>query len=107
MLFRSGPAGPYLQSQRMEIYEKYIKKLLDEKKAYYCFETPEELTAMRQKAAREKTNFLYTAPKIFPTDDDVEKARLQGKPVVVRFVMPREEIIVEDIIRGSVKFPPS
>jgi len=46
-----GPNGPYLQSQRMVIYDKYIKKLLDEKMAYYCFETPEELQQMRDKAA--------------------------------------------------------
>ncbi|HOK96075.1 MAG TPA: glutamate--tRNA ligase family protein, partial [Anaerohalosphaeraceae bacterium] len=38
-----GPNGPYLQSQRRAIYDHYIRKLLDDQKAYYCFDTPQEL----------------------------------------------------------------
>ncbi len=102
-----GPAAPYFQSQRTDIYDKYIKKLLDEKKAYYCFDTPEELTQMRQKASQEKKNFLYAAPAPFPTEKDVEKAKSQGRPITIRFAMPNQEIIVEDIIRGTVTFPPN
>ena len=101
-----GPNGPYLQSQRRDIYDKYIKQLLDEKKAYYCFETPEELRAMRDKAAANKDNFAYSRPDEFPDESDVEKARAQGKPVVVRLVMPETEIIVDDVVRGQVRFGP-
>ena len=101
-----GPNGPYLQSQRRDIYDKYIKQLLDEKKAYYCFETPEELRAMRDKAAANKDNFAYSRPDNFPDKSDVEKARAQGKPVVVRLVMPETEIIVDDVVRGQVRFGP-
>ena len=43
-----GPSEPYYQSQRTEIYQKYLKQLLDEGKAYYCFCTPEELEAQRE-----------------------------------------------------------
>ena len=42
-----GPNGPYFQSQRMDFYDKYVQKLLDEQKAYYCFDTTEELDALR------------------------------------------------------------
>ena len=53
-----GPNGPYLQSQRRETYDKYIKKLIDEHKAYWCFETPEELDALRKEAEAQKKNFI-------------------------------------------------
>src|SRR3989344_3162106 len=53
-----GKFGPYKQSQRLDIYKKYLEKLLAEKKAYYCICKPEELEAKRQKQAA-----LGLAPK--------------------------------------------
>jgi len=100
-----GPNGPYLQSQRRDIYDKYVKKLIDDKKAYYCFDTPDELQAMRDKAAAQKETFLYPRPKDFPDSVDVEKARRQGHPVTVRFAIGQEEpVVVQDVVRGQVKF---
>jgi glutamyl-tRNA synthetase len=99
-----GPNGPYLQSQRRDIYDKYIKKLLDEKKAYYCFDTPEELDALRKKAEAEKKNFIYPRPKDYPNENDVKKAKDQGRTVTVRFAMADTEITVKDVVRGEVKF---
>ena len=100
----AGPNGPYFQSQRRQIYDKYIKKLLDEKKLYYCFDTPEELESMRKAAEAQKKGFLYPRPEHFPTDADVAKARGQGRAVTVRFAMPDAEIAVADVVRGEVKF---
>jgi glutamyl-tRNA synthetase len=100
-----GPNGPYLQSQRREIYDKYIKKLLDEKKAYYCFDTPEELNALRKEAEIQKKNFNYPRPKDFPDESDVKKAKAEGQPVTVRFAVPQDEpIVVTDVVRGEVTF---
>lgn len=99
-----GPAEPYFQSQRLDIYNKYIQQLLDEGKAYYCFDTPDELERMRKEASDKKQNFLYQRPKIFPQIADVEKAKAQGRDVVVRFCMSDEEIIVNDEVRGQVRF---
>ncbi len=100
-----GPNGPYLQSQRKDIYEKYVKKLLDEKKAYYCFETTEELAALRKKAEAEKKGFAYSRPEKFPDEQDVKKARAEGRPVTVRFAVPQDKaLVVEDIVRGEVTF---
>lgn len=100
-----GPNGPYLQSQRKDIYDRYIKQLLDEKKAYYCFETPEELEAMRKKAEGRKGNLSYLRPEKFPDENDVKKATEQGKPVTVRFAVPQEKpIIVQDEVRGEITF---
>jgi len=100
-----GPNGPYLQSQRRDIYDKYVKKLLDEKKAYYCFDTPDELQAMRRQAEAQKKSFIYPRPKDFPGDSDAKRMRGQGCPVTVRFAVGRDEpIVVADIVRGEVKF---
>ncbi|MFZ2147198.1 MAG: glutamate--tRNA ligase [Sedimentisphaerales bacterium] len=116
-----GPNGPYLQSQRRDIYDKYIKKLLDEQKAYYCFETSEELDALRS----QKKGFVYFRPKDFPDESDVKKAKAQGRPVTVRFAIPQQDqvvrpetltlqvevnppqIVIEDQVRGKVTFDTS
>jgi glutamyl-tRNA synthetase len=100
-----GANGPYFQSQRRDIYDKYIKQLIDEKKAYYCFDTPEELQQMREKAQAEKKNLIYPRPGDFPGTEEVEKARAQGRPVTVRFAMPAVgNIVVNDVVRGDVTF---
>ncbi len=102
-----GANGPYLQSERRDFYDKYIRQLLDEHKAYFCFDTPEELTAMRDAAAAEKKGFVYPRPAVFPTDEDAEKARGRGRPVTVRFAVDQDTaIVVEDVVRGSVRFGP-
>jgi len=101
-----GPNGPYQQSLRKDIYDRYIRKLLDEKKAYYCFDTPEELQTMRDKAAAKKENFIYPRPEVFADEEYVKKAKARGREVVVRFAMPDTAITVEDIVRGEVKFGP-
>jgi glutamyl/glutaminyl-tRNA synthetase len=99
-----GPNGPYLQSHRRDIYEKHIQKLIEEGKAYYCFDTPEELTAMRSKAQSQKKNFIYPRPDKFPDEKDVKSARAEGRDVTIRFAMPAKEIVVQDVVRDEVKF---
>jgi len=100
-----GPNGPYLQSQRRDIYDKYIKQLLDEGKAYYCFDTPEELQRMREQAEAEKKSLIYRRPKDLPDESDVKKAKAEGLPVTVRFAVPQDKpIVVADLVRGEVKF---
>jgi len=99
-----GPNGPYFQSQRRETYDKYVRQLLDQGRAYYCFETSEQLGQLRDKAEAQKKGFVYQRPAIFPTEADVAKARAEGRPVTVRFAMPEGTIIVDDLIRGEVSF---
>ncbi|MCJ7730219.1 MAG: glutamate--tRNA ligase [Sedimentisphaerales bacterium] len=100
-----GPNGPYLQSQRRDISDKFVKKLLDEQKAYYCFDTSEQLQTMREHAEAQKKGFAYSRPENFPDTEDVEKARRQGRPVTVRFAMPQDKsIVVDDVVRGRVEF---
>ncbi|MHC4560258.1 MAG: glutamate--tRNA ligase, partial [Planctomycetota bacterium] len=100
-----GPNEPYLQSQRKDIYDKYIEQLLDEKKAYYCFDNPEELDVLRKEAEAKKKSFSYPRPKDFPGAEDAQRARAQGQSVTVRFTVPQEEpLIVQDMVRGEITF---
>lgn len=99
-----GDNGPYLQSERRDIYDKYIEELLDKKRAYYCFETTEELDALRKQAEKQKKGFTYSRPAEFPSAEDAERARAEGRPVTVRFAVPNESVAVQDIVRGVITF---
>ncbi|TKJ36005.1 MAG: glutamate--tRNA ligase [Planctomycetes bacterium B3_Pla] len=100
-----GNSGPYLQSERRDIYDRYVKELLDKEKAYYCFETPEELDALRKEAEAQKKGFVYRRPADLPGAEDAEKARAEGRPVTVRFAVPQNEsVTVQDMVRGVVTF---
>ncbi|AQQ09943.1 Glutamate--tRNA ligase [Sedimentisphaera cyanobacteriorum] len=103
-----GENGPYLQSERMDIYQKHLARLLETGKAYYCFETSEELAEMREKAEKDSGGFIYKTPEKLPTEEDAEKARQQGRPVTVRFAVPQDKkIVFEDRVRGTVSVNPS
>jgi len=99
-----GPRGPYRQSERRDLYDAAANKLLKDGQAYYAFDTPEELEAMRQKAAAEKRPFRYARPDPLPTKADADRARAEGRPVVVRFAAPNEPISVHDEVLGDVGF---
>lgn len=100
-----GPFGPYRQSERRDLYDAAVRRLLDSGDAYYAFDTPEELDALRRQAAAEKRNFRYRRTGPPPTEADANRARAEGRPVVVRFHVPDEPITVHDEILGDVEFP--
>ena len=103
-----GPNGPYKQSERRAIYDAYIAQLIDAKKAYYCFDTPEELTELRLAAEKEKRNNIYPRPDVFPSASDVEKAKAEGRPVTVRLAITQTDpIVIEDEIRGTISIEPT
>ena len=100
-----GPNGPYLQSQRLDIYRSYAERLVREGKAYYCFDTVEELTVLRDKAEAAKQGFAYTRPAVLPDEKDVARARAEGRPVAIRFAVNAPQgFVVDDLIRGKVRF---
>lgn len=102
-----GPNGPYLQSERIGSYDKYINQLLDEKKAYYCFDTPEELNVLRKQAEAQKGGFAYQRPRDFPSQADADAAHAEGRLVTVRFAVPQtESLVVQDVVRGVITFAP-
>lgn len=101
-----GQYGPYRQSERREIYRRYVDQLLEEGKAYYAFDTPEELDAKRGKIQ----NFQYDAStrmqmrnSLALPADETERLLQEGVNYVVRFkIEPGEDVHVNDIIRGDV-----
>lgn len=101
-----GNNGPYRQSERREIYKKYVRQLLDEGKAYIAFDTPEELQQKRE----EIDNFQYDAHtrmqmrnSLTMSQKDVERLIEDGSQYVVRFkIASGEEVVVHDLIRGDV-----
>ncbi len=97
-----GDCGPYRQSERGELYDAAARQLLASGRAYYVFETTEELAAMRAEAQAAKRTFRYPRPATFPTDAQAEQARAEGRPVSVRFVMPDRDVVVHDRILGDV-----
>lgn len=100
-----GDCGPYYQSERRELYSKYAQQLLDEGKAYYCFCTPADLEAEREKQRAAKQPFRY-ARTCRDLDPEVAKARAAaGEPYSVRIKIPTEgSITVHDLIHGDVTF---
>jgi len=105
---KGGPNGPYLQSQRLDLYTQYAQKLLAEGKAYYCFDTAEELERMRKQAGAEKRKNVYPRPEHFPDESDVQKARAKGRLVTIRFAVDQSKpVVVNDEIRGQVQFEPT
>ncbi|MGE3180398.1 MAG: glutamate--tRNA ligase [Phycisphaerae bacterium] len=97
-----GDRGPYRQSECLDNYTKVAKQLLDSGNAYYAFDTREELDAQRKAAEAKKENYVYPRPEKFPSEQEAEAARAAGRPVVIRFKMPDEDITVVDSILGEV-----
>ena len=100
-----GPYGPYVQSERLELYREHAQKLIEMGHAYYCFCTPERLEKMRaeQIARKEPPRYDGTCRRLSP--EEVAEKLQSGIPHVVRLKMPQEgETTFQDIIRGEVTF---
>lgn len=103
---QGGKYGPYRQSERKDIYKKYVDILLEKGAAYIAFDTPQELEAKRESVS----NFQYDAStrgqmrnSITLSKDEVQKLIDAGEQYVVRFkIEPDHDVIVNDLIRGEV-----
>lgn len=103
-----GAYAPYRQSDRKEIYRKYVDVLLDKGAAYIAFDTPEELESKRAAVA----NFQYDAStrggmrnSLTLNGDEVQALIDAGNQYVVRFkIEANQEVLVNDLIRGEVKY---
>ncbi len=103
-----GPHGPYFQSQRKHLYQAAIDKLLAEKKAYRDFETPEQIAADRKDDEAAKRNYTSRRRSLELSDAERSELIAQGKPFVVRFLVPREEkVAIMDAVRGPVEWDTS
>ncbi len=108
---QGGPHAPYRQSERKSIYREYAMRLVEEGKAYYAFDTPEELEAMRERLKAAKVdNPQYNAitrlqmkNSLTLSVDDVKSRIASGESYVIRLKVPRkEEVRLNDLIRGWV-----
>lgn len=106
-----GSDGPYRQSDRKEIYQKYAHELVERGHAYYAFDTPVELDALRQ--AEENFTYNHLTRNALSNSlhfgMEAARARIQaGEPFVIRLkVEPGRSIHIQDLIRGEVVFESS
>ena len=100
-----GNYGPYRQSERLEIYNEYTKKLLEEGKAYYCFCSPEELEEERKKALAQGKMPKYSGKcRKIALDEALQRIK-GGEKAAVRLKTPDTgEIKFNDLVRGEVVF---
>ncbi|OXB01239.1 glutamate--tRNA ligase [Flavobacterium oncorhynchi] len=107
--------GPYRQSDRKELYQKYADELINSGWAYYAFDTPEALDALRKEQEAEGKTFIYNHTNREKLDtslvisaDETAKRIANGEHYVIRFKTPVDETLhLKDIIRGDVKFETS
>lgn len=95
--------GPYYQSKRRDIYDRYFDRLIQLGLAYPAFDTPEELGEMRKAAEKEKKTFIYRQSADYDHASALERANSEEH--VLRFKMPAEAVTVEDEVLGKVVFP--
>lgn len=106
---------PYRQSDRKPLYRQYAQQLIESGNAYYAFDSAEKLDELRKNAETEGNTFIYnhtireemeTSLKL--SKDEVQKRIANGEQYVVRFKTPTNEtLVLNDIIRGEVKFETS
>ncbi len=102
-----GDYGPYRQKERQKSYTKYLKKLLDEKKAYHCFCSEEELEAQRQYQMSIGQPPHYNGKCANLSEKEMKKYLAEGKPSIIRFRTPLKKVKFVDLIRGQVEFDAS
>ncbi len=96
--------GPYRQSERKEIYAKYLKKLLEEGRAYYCFCLEEELEAQKQYQMSIGQAPRYSGKCFGLSKKEVGVKISTGEKAVIRFKTPEKIVKFNDLIRGEVEF---
>lgn len=98
-----GPYGPYTQSERGDLYQAHVTRLLDTGRAYRCYCTPERLQQMRerQQAARQQPRYDRTCRRLSPAQAEARQAR--GEAYTVRLAMPEDGTVTfPDLIRGEI-----
>jgi len=99
-----GPNGPYLQSQRLDIYAEWAQKFLDQKDAYHCYCKPDELEARREAQRAANVAPGYDGQCRDLTEAQIADYKAEGREAVVRMRMPDGSTTFTDEIRGDVTF---
>ena len=104
-----GPYGPYTQSERFDIYPKYVRELLDKGFAYECFCTPEELEAEKEEASKNKKAYVYSKKCENLTEEQKAKLWAEGRKPAIRFSVEKARkafhdspvVHFEDLVKGD------
>lgn len=104
-VIQKGEFGPYIQSERLPLYQKHAHELVEKGHAYYCFCTPERLETMRNELVQRKKAPMYDRLCLSLTSVEVEEKKAQSIPCVIRQKIPRDrKVELEDLVRGKVIF---
>ena len=104
-----GEYGPYTQSERFDIYPKYVQELLDKGFAYECYCTPEELEAEKEEAAKNKKAYVYSKKCENLTEEEKAKLRAEGRKPAIRFSVEKAQkafhespiVHFDDLVKGD------
>ncbi|MBP2645662.1 MAG: gltX [Firmicutes bacterium] len=100
-----GEYGPYRQTERLPLYRQYTDKLLESGKAYLCYCSEEELEKEREQAMAKGETPRYSGRCRHITEADKERFAAEGRKPVVRFRVPEnKDIVINDLVRGTVTF---
>jgi glutamyl-tRNA synthetase len=102
-----GPHGPYFQSERLELYNHHLQRLLDAGHAYYAFETGDELDAKRKAASAAGKPYRYDRAALALSPDDVKAKLAAGVPAVIRLKCPGHDVTIKDEVLGEATIPAS
>lgn len=107
-ILNPGNYGPYIQSEKFSVYRDFAKKLIDEKKAYRCFCSPEKLEKERELAAKEGRTPKYNKTCLKLTDEEIKNKLDNEESFSVRLEI-KDDVVYEwdDLIRGKVAVPSS
>ncbi len=102
-IVQKGEYGPYIQSERLEIYKKHIKQLIDNGHAYYCFCTKERLDSVRDKQREEGKTPMYDKHCMNLSKEEVESKIASGEEYVIRLKVPQnKDITFNDLVKGTI-----
>jgi glutamyl-tRNA synthetase len=101
-----GPHGPYRQSQRLDVYREMAARLLESGHAYPCYCTEAELQERRKAAMERGEPPGYDGRCRTLTSEERAAFEAEGRPAAIRFVMPEREWVVQDLVKGEVRFAP-
>lgn len=100
---KDGEYGPYIQSQRLDIYKSYAEKLIRKGDCYYCFCTEETLNEKRIESQEKNTDYLYNDPCRILSINEARNRVLAGEKYVIRQKMPKEgQTSYRDLVYGGV-----
>ncbi|KPK74378.1 MAG: hypothetical protein AMJ89_06535, partial [candidate division Zixibacteria bacterium SM23_73] len=95
--------GPHYQSQRTVLYQKYAQKLLETKRAYLCFCTPQELEEKRKQALASKADLKYDRTCLRLSEAERQEKIRSKAPKAIRLLVPEGETVFSDLVYGELK----